>query len=278
MISDYPGVLPSVLYGGVLLMLIGLAFKVAAAPFHFWAPDVYDGSPTHFTGYMSTVVKTAAFAALLRLFSVCFSEISYWWAPVLAVFAALSILAGNIMALTQVSFKRMIAWSGVANTGYMLMAVVAMNEYSASSLLLYAAAYSVASIGIFSLLMSMTASGNENITSLNGFSKVNQFPALVMTILLLSIAGIPPVAGFFAKYAVFAAAIGSGYVWLAIIAVLGSVIGVFYYLKVIVAMYQPADRESVQHSFSGGQSLVFGLTLVVLIILSAAPAFLGNLL
>jgi NADH-quinone oxidoreductase subunit N len=126
--------------------------------------------------------------------------------------------------------------------------------------------------------MSMTASGNENITSLNGFSKVNQFPALVMTILLLSIAGIPPVAGFFAKYAVFAAAIGSGYVWLAIIAVLGSVIGVFYYLKVIVAMYQPADRESVQHSFSGGQSLVFGLTLVVLIILSAAPAFLGNLL
>lgn len=277
-VAEKQGTLTPIFYGGILMIMVGLAFKVAAAPFHFWAPDVYEGAPTPFTAFMSTVVKTAAFAAFLRLFSVCFSDVASWWSPVLAVFAALSMLAGSIMALRQTSFKRLLAWSGVSNAGYMLMAVVAMNEYSDSALAMYAAAYSIASIGIFTLVANMTNKGNEQISSLHGFSKVNRFPALVITVLMFSIAGIPPLAGFFGKYSIFAGTLQAGYGWLAVVAVVSSAISVFYYLKVIVAMYQPAGHEAVQHEFSPGQSLVLGLVLVLVIILGVAPSLLSALL
>ncbi len=268
----------AIFYGGVLMIAAGLAFKVAAAPFHFWAPDVYEGSPTPFTAFMSTVVKTAAFAAFLRLFSTCFSEVSTWWSPVLAIMSALSMLVGSIMALRQTSLKRLLAWSGVANAGYMLMAVVSLNEYSDTALVLYAAAYSIASIGIFTLVSNMTNAGNEEISSLHGFSKVNRFPALVITVLMFSIAGIPPLAGFFGKYAIFAGALKDGFVWLAVVAVLSSAISVFYYLKVVVAMFQPAGREAVQLEFNPGQSLVLGLVLVLVVVLGLVPALITTLI
>lgn len=277
-VAENKGQLPPIFYGGVLMIMVGLAFKVAAAPFHFWAPDVYEGAPTPFTAFMSTVVKTAAFAAFLRLFSVCFSEVSSWWSPALAALAALTLLAGSIMALRQTSLKRLLAWSGVANAGYMLMAIVAMNEYSNSALAMYAAAYSIASIGVFTLVSNMTNAGNEQISSLHGFSSNNRFPALVITVLLFSIAGIPPLAGFFGKYSIFAGVLQSGYGWLAVIAVLSSIVSVFYYLKVIVAMYQPAGREAVQLQFSPGQSLVLGLVLVLIVLLGIAPSLLIELL
>lgn len=277
-VAEKQGSLTPIFYGGILMIMVGLAFKVAAAPFHFWAPDVYEGAPTPFTAFMSTVVKTAAFAAFLRLFNVCFSQVASWWSPVMAVLAALTLLAGSVMALRQTSFKRLLAWSGVANAGYMLMAIVAMNEYSNTALAMYAAAYSIASIGVFTLVSNMTNSGNEQISSLHGFSSNNKFPALVITVLLFSIAGIPPLAGFFGKYSIFAGVLQSGYGWLAVVAVLSSIVSVFYYLKVIVAMYQPAGREAVQLQFSPGQSLVLGLVLVLIVVLGVAPSLLTGLL
>ena len=270
--------LSSIFYGGILMIIAGLAFKVAAAPFHFWAPDVYEGSPTPFTAFMSTVVKTAAFAAFLRLFSTCFASVADWWSPVLAILAALSMVVGSIMALRQTSFKRLLAWSGVANAGYMLMAITSLNEYSTTALVLYAAAYSIASIGVFTLVSNMTNAGNEEISSLHGFSKVNRFPALVVTILMFSIAGIPPLAGFFGKYAIFAGTLQSGMGWLAVVAVISSAISVVYYLKVVVAMYQPSDREAVQLEFTPGQSLVLGLVLVLVIVMGLAPSLVTGLL
>lgn len=266
--------LPGMFYGGLLLMIVGLAFKISAAPFHFWAPDVYEGAPTPVTAYMATVVKTAAFAAFLRLFMTCFSGIADWWAPMLAIFSAISMLAGNILAVYQKSLKRMLAYSSISHAGYMLMAIVAMNQNSDGALLLYTAAYAIGSLSIFTLLVSMTSNGNEMINSLRGFSSVNKIPAILITITMLSLAGIPPVAGFFAKYYVFLSAIESGYTWLVLVGVLSSLIGVYYYFRIIIAMFQPADRESTQIQFSASQNAVLWLTVILSLILGFMPGFL----
>ena len=243
--------LPDIFYMGILLTLVGLAFKVSAAPFHFWAPDVYDGSPTPFTAYMTTVVKVAAFAAFLRLFIVCFSTIADWWAPVVAGISALSMLAGNIMAVYQKSLKRMLAYSSIAHAGYMLMAIVAINNDSPNALLFYATAYSIGSIAIFVLVLSMTNFGNEMISSLKGFSRTNQLPALVITVALLSFAGIPPIAGFFGKYYVFVAALKNDYTWLVLIGVLSSLIGL---LSSSSQLSQGQDNQYAGHEQRGRSS------------------------
>lgn len=270
--------IPMILYAGIIMLIIGFSFKISAAPFHYWAPDVYEGAPTPFTAYMSTVVKTAAFAALLRLFTVNFSTLADWWAPLLAIFSAISMLLGNIMAVYQSSLKRMLAFSSVAHAGYMLMAVVAMNDNSSNALWYYAAAYSVSSIGIFVLVNSMTRAGDESVTSLRGFSRTNQLPAFVITLALLSFAGIPPVAGFFGKYFVFTAALDSGYTWLVLIAVISSLIGVYYYFRVIITMFQPADRESVQHTFGPSQTLLLGIVMLLTLVLGIVPAIFSDIL
>lgn len=266
--------LPGMFYAGLLLMIVGLTFKISAAPFHFWAPDVYEGAPTPVTAYMATVVKTAAFAAFLRLFMTCFSGIADWWAPMLAIFSAISMLAGNVLAVYQKSMKRMLAYSSISHAGYMLMAIVAMNQNSDGALLLYTAAYAIGSISIFTLLVSMTSNGNEMINSLRGFSNVNKIPAILITITMLSLAGIPPVAGFFAKYYVFLSAIESGYTWLVLVGVLSSLIGVYYYFRIIITMFQPADRESTQIQFSNSQNAVLWLTVILSLILGFMPGFL----
>ncbi len=270
--------LPMMLYLGVLMLVVGFVFKVAAAPFHFWAPDVYEGSPTFITAYMVTVVKTAAFAAFLRLFTVCFSGLADWWGPLLAIFSAISMILGNVLAVNQTSLKRMLAYSSVAHAGYMLMVVIAMNQYSAGALLIYAASYAAATIGIFAVLTSLTRSGNEKVSALKGFSKVNQFPAFILTVLLLSLAGIPPVAGFFAKYYVFTGALHANYLWLVLIAIVSSLIGVYYYFRVIITMYQPADHDSVQISLTPVQALVLGAALIITFIIGFFPVLLTNII
>lgn len=268
--------LPLILNTGIVLMMIGLVFKISAAPFHFWAPDVYEGAPSPVTAYMSTVVKTAAFAAFLRLF-ICFGSISDWWAPVLAVCSALSMLAGNILAVFQKSIKRMLAYSSISHAGYMLMAIVAINDISNSSLLLYTAAYSAGSIAIFTLVITMTNAGSESLSVLKGFSSVNKTSAFLISVTMLSLAGIPPVAGFFAKYYIFTAALKSNYTWLVLLAVVSSLIGVYYYFRVIIAMYQPADRESLQLQLSPMHQLVLWLALILTVILGILPGFVISL-
>lgn len=230
--------IPSIFYGGVLLMLIGLSFKVSAAPFHFWAPDVYQGSPTVITAFMATVVKTAAFAAFLRLFSTTFTSVTDTWVNIVWIMAALTLLVGNITAVVQTSTKRMLAYSSVAHAGYMLLAVLAVNGYSNSAILFYTAAYSVGSIATFCILNIVANAKNSYSTdAFNGLGRSNPLLALTMTVALLSLAGIPPTAGFFAKYYIFTAAFQSGFTGIVLIAIVASLIGVYYYFRIIIAMY-----------------------------------------
>ena len=237
-ITTHQGTVPSIFYVGVLLMLIGLAFKVSAAPFHFWAPDVYEGAPTVITAFMATIVKTAAFAAFLRLFSTSFANVNDTWVNIVWVMAALTLLVGNITAVMQTSTKRMLAYSSVAHAGYMLLALLAGNSYSSSAILFYTTAYSIGSIATFCILNIVTnAKSNDRVDSFNGLGKSNPMLALVMTVALLSLAGIPPTAGFFAKYYVFTAAFQSGLTGLVLIAIVASLVGVYYYFKIIIAMY-----------------------------------------
>lgn len=237
-VTSHQGTVPSIFYAGVLLMLIGLSFKVSAAPFHFWAPDVYQGAPTVITAFMATIVKTAAFAAFLRLFSTSFASVNDTWVNIVWVMAALTLLVGNITAVMQTSTKRMLAYSSVAHAGYMLLALLAGNSYSSSAILFYTTAYSIGSIATFCILNIVTnAKGNDTVDSFNGLGKSNPFLAFVMTITLLSLAGIPPTAGFFAKYYIFTAAFQSGFTGLVLIAIIASLVGVYYYFRIIIAMY-----------------------------------------
>jgi NADH-quinone oxidoreductase subunit N len=228
----------SLLYSGILLMMVGLAFKISAVPFHFWAPDVYEGSPTVVTAFMSTIVKMAAFAGFYRLFATSFASVSEQWVDVVQVIAMLTIVVANITAVYQNSVKRMLAFSSVAHAGYMLIALVALNDISDSSILYYILAYSTGSIAAFAVLHNV-ALHNENasVETFNGLAKRNPFLAFAMTVALLSLAGIPPLAGFFAKYYIFTVAFESGYVAIVLLAVVTSLIGIYYYFRIIIAMY-----------------------------------------
>lgn len=261
-------VIPSIFYAGVLLMLIGLSFKVSAVPFHFWAPDVYQGAPTVITAFMSTIVKTAAFAAFLRLFSTSFATVGNSWHQVLWVIAALTLLVGNITAVLQTSTKRMLAYSSVAHAGYMLLALLSGNNLSNSSILMYALAYSIASIGTFCIISILDkAKDTDAVDAFNGLGKSNPFLAGVMTVALLSLAGIPPTAGFFAKYYIFTAAFAAGNAGLVLIAILASLIGVYYYFRIIIGMYfKEGSKEKME--LSGNHK-------VLLIVVALATIALG---
>ena len=277
-ILSHQGNMAPIFYAGVLLMLVGMAFKVSAAPFHFWAPDVYQGAPTVITAYMATIVKTAAFAAFLRLFSLTFANVSNSYSVIIAVMAALTLLVGNISAVLQTSTKRMLAYSSVAHAGYMLLALVAANSYSNSAILFYTAAYSVGSIGTFCILILVTnAKGNDTVEAFNGLGKTNPMLAFVMTLALLSLAGIPPTAGFFAKYYIFTAAFYSGYTGLVIIAVIASLIGVYYYFRLIIAMYFKNSGDEVPVD-QNNQQLLLILVAIVIIALGLFPDFIIRLL
>lgn len=264
---------------GVLLMLIGMAFKVSAAPFHFWAPDVYQGAPTVITAFMSTIVKTAAFAAFLRLFSTTFMEVHGTWMNVVWVMAALTLLVGNITAVVQTSTKRMLAYSSVAHAGYMLLALLAGNGYSNSAILFYAAAYSIGSIATFCIVHIISKAKNgDGVDSFNGLAKTNPFLAVVMTIALLSLAGIPPTAGFFAKYYIFTSAFVAGNVGLVLIAIIASLIGVYYYFRLIIAMYFKESSSTEAVPVESNHKLLLLCIAILIIVMGLLPDCLIKLL
>jgi NADH-quinone oxidoreductase subunit N len=257
---------------------VGLCFKVGAAPFHFWTPDVYEGSPTLVTAFMSTVVKTAGFAAFLRLFTECFSTLSAFWMPALLVITILTLFIGNITALYQRSFKRMLAFSSISHAGYLLFAIVALGASSANSVFVYATAYSIASIIAFgSLILVSQRSGSDNFDSFNGLSKKNPFLALVLTISMLSLAGIPLTAGFIGKFFMFSSALSQYQVWLVVLAVINAIISIFYYFRVIVAMYfNTAETSEVQ--IPAYYKFVLGLSALITILIGIYPTFISNLI
>ncbi|MBV8390077.1 MAG: NADH-quinone oxidoreductase subunit N, partial [Mucilaginibacter sp.] len=263
---------------GIMLIIVGLCFKVGAAPFHFWTPDVYEGSPTLITAFMSTVVKTAGFAAFLRLFSVCFGPMSEFWMPTLLIITVITLFIGNITALYQQSFKRMLAFSSISHAGYLLFAIVALGASSANSVFMYSTAYSIASIIAFgALILVHQQTGSDNFDTFNGLAKRNPFLALVLTISMLSLAGIPLTAGFIGKFFVFSGALEQYHTTLVILAVVNAIISVFYYFRVIIAMYfRSSEREEV--TVPGYFNFVLGLAALATIVIGVYPAFISNLI
>jgi len=236
----------SMLYLGLMFVLIGMLFKVSVAPFHFWTPDVYDGSPTLFTAFMATIVKTAGFAAMFKLLSTSFAPTYSYWQLSLSILAALTLIVGNVTAVYQQSFKRMMAYSSISHAGYLLLAVTAFNERSLSAILFYSLSYSLATVSAFGVLMLVSAkTKNEEYSSFNGLAKQNPFLAIVMTIAMLSLAGIPLTAGFLGKLWIFISAFERGLYWVMVLAALMSAVGLYYYFRVIIAMYlkEPHDRK-----------------------------------
>jgi NADH-quinone oxidoreductase subunit N len=224
-----------VLMAGLLLLLIAMSFKVSAAPFHFWTPDVYDGAPTVFTAFMATIVKAAVFIAFVRLFDAAYGASLPKWRLTIAFIIAATLFIGNITAVFQQSVKRMLAYSSIAQAGFMFFALFGYNVFAKEGIILYAAAYSLATIGIFAILIKMK---DYTFDGYNGLGKSQPVLAAANTIFLLSLAGIPLTAGFFAKYYMLVAAINNGaYLWLVIFAVLCAAVSVYYYFRVIQAMY-----------------------------------------
>jgi NADH-quinone oxidoreductase subunit N len=275
-ISHANGDLPAFFYAGVLMILVAMLFKVSAAPFHFWAPDVYEGSPTVITALMSTIVKTAAFAAFMHLFLVVFGGVSQTWSLVLAVVIALSLVVSNITAATQQSVKRMLAYSSISHAAFMLMAILANNRGWASinAILYYSLAYSIGSIAAFTVLYNVSkAKKSSNIEAFNGLGKRHPFLAACMVIAMLSLAGIPITAGFFAKYFVFSVLIGTSFKWLIIVAILTSAVGVYYYFKVIIAMYFKQEESHEEVTMETSHLLLLALTSLFTIALGVVPNY-----
>jgi NADH-quinone oxidoreductase subunit N len=224
---------------GLGLMLVGLAFKVAAVPFHMWVPDVYEGAPTTVSGFLSTGGKAAAFSMFLLMFAPDVLTQVHAIRELIAAFAALSMIVGNVLAIAQTSVKRMLAYSSIAHAGYLLAGVVAANAPGGNGILFYLMAYTLMNIGAFGVLVTVETGRGENLRleDFAGLSGQKPLAAGFMAVFMFSLAGIPPFAGFFGKYYVFLGAIQAGYTWLAILGVLMSVVSAFYYLRLVVLMY-----------------------------------------
>lgn len=228
---------------GIAMVTIGMLFKVAAVPFHFWAPDVYEGSPILTTATMSTLVKVVAMATLYKLLSAMNADLSNAFINIIIVISIASMTVGNIMALKQTNVKRILAFSGISHAGFMLMALLSIST-SAGSLLYYATAYSLSGIAAFAVILYVCKNkNNEDIVNFNGLGKNNPLMAAVLTASLLSMAGIPIFAGFFAKLVLFNQTIEAGYLVVVIAAVINSIISVGYYFKLILAMYGKEPNE-----------------------------------
>lgn len=265
------GSISPLFYSGILLLLVGLCFKVGAAPFHFWVADVYDGAPILITSFMSTVVKVASFAGFLRLFSTVLIPVDGFWTPILMTIIILTLFVGNISALMQSSFKRMLAYSSISHAGYMLFAIVSIGANSASGIFTYAIAYSLASVVAFAgLILVKRSVGSDLFESFNGLAKTNPWLAFVLTVAMLSLAGIPLTGGFIGKFMMFSAAMGEYHVMLLILAAINAAIGVYYYLRVVVSMYfKTADNPKIVLPVY--YQIVFFVGLLLTIILGVYP-------
>jgi NADH-quinone oxidoreductase subunit N len=280
-VSVHQGTPSPLLLGGVLFMLIGMSFKVSAAPFHFWAPDVYQGSPTVVTAFMSTIVKTAAIAAFFRLFFHCFYSIHPQWSKILWMIIGLTLVIGNLGAVYQHNVKRMLAYSGVSHAGFMLIALLSANAFSKASILYYTLAYGIASIAVFTVLINVSAKkGSEEVNAFNGLARRHPLLALALTIGLLSLAGIPPMSGFYAKYSILFTALKNNQTGIVVLAILTSLIGVDSSFKVIIAMYLHDEDSPAQApiELKPTHKLVLLISCVLIIALGIFPDYIIQLL
>jgi NADH-quinone oxidoreductase subunit N len=258
----------SVMLGtGLVLMLVAMAFKVSAAPFHFWGPDVYDGAPSVITSFMMTVAKVAAFVAFFKLFSTSFGKMQAQWQTLIVIITAATLLIGNVTAVFQISVKRMLAYSSISHAGFLMFTLFALNQTARDGLLLYSAAYCLATIGIFAVVIKMA---DYSVEGFNGLGKKQPVLALTAVIFLLSLTGIPLTAGFTAKFYVLMAAVKDGHqLWLVIFAVICAAISAIYYFRVIQAIYfkEPVagvnDNIKVTSSFKWLLLITAGLIILL---------------
>jgi NADH-quinone oxidoreductase subunit N len=229
----------TILLFGLVFVVSGVAFKLGAVPYHMWVPDVYDGAPTAVTLLIGTAPKLAAYAFMLRLLGVALGSLWFDWQGMLIVLALLSMVLGNVVAIAQTNIKRMLAYSSIANMGFMLMGFLAANPNGYSAAMFYAIAYVLTSLASFGMVMLLSREGFEadQLEDFKGLNQRSPWWAFVMLLVMFSLAGIPPTVGFYAKFTVIQAAIDAGFVWLAVVAVLTSLVGAFYYLRVVKLMY-----------------------------------------
>jgi NADH-quinone oxidoreductase subunit N len=263
------------LSAGLILLFVALNFKVSAAPFHFWTPDVYDGAPTVFTSFMATIVKAAGFIAFIKVFETQREALSFSWFIMLPFVIVCTLLIGNITAVFQRSVKRMLAYSSIAQAGFMLFGLYGRSLYNNEAILLYIVAYSLATIGLFAVLVKMK---DYSFESFNGLAKQNPALAFVTTVFLFSLAGIPLTAGFFAKYFMLSALYTAGAgLWLLITAILFAAVSVFYYFRLVQAMYFTAGEPAIQ-PIDQKYTYKLWVIAIVLIVLGVFPNLLFNYL
>ena len=262
---------------GIVLMGVGFAFKVSAAPFHMWTPDVYQGAPIPVTAFMSVGTKAAAFAMIVRVFAGGLPHLAPEWQVVLAIVAFASMVFGNLMAIVQTSLKRLLAYSGIAQAGYILIGVIAGGPNGLAAVLYYLFVYMFMNFGAFAVITLLAGpdGDRDSFADLEGLGRRNPVLAVAMTIFMLSLAGFPPSVGFFGKLFLFTAGVGAGYTWLVVVAVLMSVVSVFYYIRVLIPVWSAAPaRERVPASvssafaivLSGAASILLGLYPTALLI------------
>ena len=264
----------TLVYIGMGLLFSGLAFKISLVPFHSWTPDVYQGAPTPITGFMSVATKAAAFALIARVFFTAFSELSSIWMPFLFGISILTMLVGNIAAIFQNDVKRMLAYSGVAHAGYLLIGIIANSQDGVASLIFYLNVYLFMNIGAFAVVFIMEGEGPEgnSISRFNGLAKRHPLIAGAMSLFLLSLAGFPPTAGFFGKLYVFMAAIKHGYILITIMAVIATVISVYFYLKIIVAMYFHENESNEKIIIHRGMGTIIAVSTIAIILIGFFPS------
>jgi NADH-quinone oxidoreductase subunit N len=272
--------------GITFMILAGLAFKVSLFPFHFWAPDVYEGAPTPVAGFLSTASKAAGFAVILRLLSAVFPHISADWSMILAVLATLTMTIGNLIALAQKNIKRLLAYSSIAHAGYAMIGLVAFSQFQGSgqpgaqfgfaSTIFYLIAYILTNLlafGIIGVVGHVT--GSDDLSEYNGLSRRNSTLSLAALVAFLSLAGMPPFGGFVAKFFVFSAAIQSGWIWLAVVGVLNSIVGLYYYLNILkyIYLFRMENQDEDKHPIPVSRPVVIGLVVLVIGVLLLGTVF-----
>ncbi len=257
----------------MITVAAGLFFKIAAVPFHQWTPDAYEGAPTSVTAYMSVAVKAASFAMMVRIFMTAIYPLRDQWVPLLAAVAVMTITVSNIAALTQTNVKRMLAYSSISHAGFVLLGLIAGNDTGMTAIALYLFVYTFMNIGAWSIIVALRRRDviGEYVEDLNGLVFKHPGAATLMLIFMLSLAGIPPTAGFVAKYYLFASVIETGHTTLAVIAALNIAIGLYYYMRVVVAMFMSETTEKTGLSLSPGLVSVLAITLIFTLFIGLYP-------
>ncbi|MBU3030248.1 NADH-quinone oxidoreductase subunit NuoN [Paracoccus marinaquae] len=280
--TDFAGIFTAVSGGrmslgllfGLVFLLVGLAFKVSAVPFHMWTPDVYEGAPTPVTAFFATAPKVAAMALIARLMFEAFGNVPGDWGQIIAALSVMSMFLGSIAGIGQRNIKRLMAYSSIAHMGFALVGLAAGTAYGVQAMLLYMAIYTVMNVGTFAFILSMERDGQPvtDLDSLNRFATAQPLKAFAVLFLMFSLAGVPPFLGFFAKFGVLAAAVNADMAWLAVLGVIASVIGAFYYLRIVYYMFFGAETDGVESHMGLVQSLAL-LVPAALLLLGAITMF-----